>query len=87
MVNSVLAVDREGTVFWSSATGIDRFEPDGTRLSPLPRPTDQAGFLNPLGAAFDSHDNLYVIENDGCKKIDKYTEHRDHLRFGQAKRA
>jgi hypothetical protein len=71
----MLAVDNEGTVFWSSATGIDRFKPDGTRLSPLPGPTDQAGFVNPMGSAFDSQENLYVIENDGCKKIYKYTEH------------
>jgi hypothetical protein len=71
----MLAVDSDGTVFWSSATGIDRFEPDGTRLTPLPGPTDQAGFVNPLGSAFDSYGNFYVIENDACKKIYKYTEH------------
>jgi hypothetical protein len=71
----MLAVDTEGTVFWSSARGIDRFKPDGTRLSPLPGPGDQAGFENPMGATFDAADNLYVVENFGCKKIYKYTEH------------
>jgi len=72
----MVAVDSEGTVFWSSATGIDRFKPDGTRLSPLPAPTDQGGgFLNPMGAAFDAADNLYVVDNFGCKRIYKYTEH------------
>jgi sugar lactone lactonase YvrE len=70
----MLAVDSEGTVFWSSATGIDRFKPDGTRLSPLPPPPDEAAFQNPMGAAFDAQDNLYVVENFGCKKIYKYTE-------------
>ncbi|HXI59133.1 MAG TPA: hypothetical protein VNO55_23865, partial [Polyangia bacterium] len=70
----MLAVDSEGTVFWSSARGIDRFRPDGTRLSPLPGPPDQAAFENPMGAAFDPQDSLYVVENFGCKKIYKYTE-------------
>jgi DNA-binding beta-propeller fold protein YncE len=70
----MLAVDEEGTVFWSSAHGIDRFRPDGTRLRPLPGPNDQPAFENPMGAAFDSYDNLYVVENFGCKKIYKYTE-------------
>jgi hypothetical protein len=71
----MVAVDSEGTVFWSSARGIDRFKPDGTRLSPLPGPPDQSAFGNPMGATFDSHDNLYVADNFGCKKIYKYTEH------------
>jgi DNA-binding beta-propeller fold protein YncE len=70
----MLAVDEEGTVFWSSARGIDRFRPDGTRLRPLPGPNDQPLFENPMGAAFDAYDNLYVVENFGCKKIYKYTE-------------
>jgi DNA-binding beta-propeller fold protein YncE len=71
----MLAVDSEGTVFWSSAHGIDRFKPDGTRLRPLSGPNDQPAFENPMGAAFDPQDNLYVVENFGCKKIYKYTEH------------
>jgi len=65
----MLAVDSEGTFFSSSANGIDRFRPDGTRLSPLPGPNDQPAFENPMGAAFDLQDNLYVVENFGCKKI------------------
>jgi len=71
----MVAVDNEGTVFWSSARGIDRFKPDGRRLSPLPGPPDQEAFENPMGAAFDAQDSLYVVENFGCKKIYKYTEH------------
>jgi hypothetical protein len=71
----MVAVDSEGTVFWSSATGIDRFKPDGTRLSPLPGPPDQTTFGNPMGATFDAHANLYVVDNFDCKKIYKYTEH------------
>ena len=71
----MLAVDSEGTVFWSKAHGIDRFRPDGTKLQALPGPNDQPAFENPMGAAFDAQDSLYVVENFGCKKIYKYTEH------------
>lgn len=70
----MVAVDSEGTVFWSSAHGIDRFKPSGVRLTPLPGPNDQPAFENPMGAAFDPDDSLYVVENFGCKKIYKYTE-------------
>ena len=69
----MLAVDRQGTVYWSSARGIDRFRPNGTRMAPLPGPRDQAAFQNPMGSAFDPQGNLYVVENEGCKKIYKYS--------------
>jgi hypothetical protein len=71
----MVAVDDEGTVFWSKATGIDRFKPNGTGLTALPGPNDQATFGNPMGSAFDSRHSLYVVDNSGCKKIYKYTEH------------
>jgi hypothetical protein len=40
------------------------------------RPNDQETLENPMGAAFDPRDNLYRVENFGCKKIYKYTGHR-----------
>lgn len=50
-----------------------RFRPDGSRQKPLPGPQDRPGFENPMGAAFDGRDNLYVVQDFGCKRIYKYT--------------
>lgn len=71
--NRAVVVDDAGGVYWSHAAGIDKYDAGGVLLGTLPGPPDSPAYGNPLGAAFDSDGNLYILENFGCKKIYKYT--------------
>jgi hypothetical protein len=72
-VNRAIAVDRTGNVYWSHATGINRYDTDGNLLGTLPAPPDKPAYNNPMGTAFDSRGNLYIVDSGDCKKIYKYT--------------
>jgi hypothetical protein len=72
-VNRAVAVDKAGNIYWSHAAGINKYDASGNFLWTLPGPPDKPAYGNPMGAAFDSSGNLYIVDNFDCKKIYKYT--------------
>lgn len=70
--NRAVIVDTAGNVYWSHPNGINKYDSNGNLLGTLPGPPDKPVYENPMGAAFDSTGNLYIVENYGCKKIYKY---------------
>jgi hypothetical protein len=72
-VNRAVIVDNAGNVYWSHANGINKYDASGDLLGTLPGPPDKPVYGNPMGAAFDSKGNLYIVDNFDCKKIYKYT--------------
>jgi len=71
-VNRAVITDDAGNVYWSHADGINKYDASGNLLDTLPGPPDKAAYGNPMGAAFDSKGNLYIVDNFDCKKIYKY---------------
>jgi hypothetical protein len=72
-VNRAVIVDDAGNIYWSHASGINKYDASGNLLGTLPGPPDKPAYGNPMGAAFDSSGNLYIVDNFDCKKIYKYT--------------
>jgi hypothetical protein len=70
-VNTAVAVDDHGYVYWSRAEGMAKYDPSGQLLGLLPAPPDTGAFRGPAGAVFDAQGRLFVL--DGCKKIYRYT--------------
>ncbi len=70
--NRAVVVDHAGNVYWSAKKGINKYDADGRFLETLPGPPDKASYENPMGAAFDSKGNLYIVDNYNCKGIYKY---------------
>ncbi|WP_257448190.1 NHL repeat-containing protein [Archangium lipolyticum] len=71
-VNRAIAVDRAGNVYWSRAEGFVKYDASGAVVGMLPGPPDKPAFGNPMGAAFDRHGNLFVVDNGDCKKVYEY---------------
>jgi hypothetical protein len=71
-VNRAVAVDRAGNVYWSRADGFVKYDASGAVVGMLPGPPDKPAFSNPMGAAFDRHGNLFVVDNGECKKVYEY---------------
>lgn len=72
-VNRAVAVDNNGNIYWSHANGINKYDASGNLLGTFIGPPDKSAYGNPMGAAFDSSGNLYIVDNFDCKKIYKYT--------------
>jgi len=71
--NSAVVVDDEGNVYWSRADGMVKYDASGRLLGRLPGPPDKVIFGGPSAAVFDSHGDLFLVDNAGCKQIYKYT--------------
>ena len=71
-VNRAVIADNTGNVYWSHADGINKYDANGSLLDTLPGPPDKSAYGNPMGAAFDSKGNLYILDNFNCKEIYKY---------------
>jgi hypothetical protein len=77
--SGALIVDKERNVYWSHDNGFNKYDARGNLLGTLPRPPVTPpidfpqGSWGPMGSAFDSKGNLYVVNNWECKTIYKYT--------------
>lgn len=77
--SGALIVDKAGNVYWSHDNGFNKYDARGNLLGTLPLPpvTVPIDFpqssWGPMGSAFDSKGNLYVVNNWECKTIYKYT--------------
>jgi hypothetical protein len=76
--SGALTVDKAGNVYWSHDNGFNKYDARGNLLGTLPLPPvtvpiDFPGSWGPMGSAFDSKGNLYVVNNWECKTIYKYT--------------
>jgi hypothetical protein len=72
-LDDVLAVDKTGNIYWGNALGINKYNSNGNLLGTLPGPPDRQSLSFILGGVFDSKGNLYLVDNDGCQAIYKYT--------------
>ena len=82
-VNDAVIVDKDRNVYWSHENGFNKYDARGNLLGILPLPPvvipppiDYPTYTyhwNPMGSAFDSKGNLYVVNNWECKTIYKYT--------------
>ena len=77
--NRALIVDKTMNVYWSHNKGFNKYNARGKLLGTLPLPLITIPFdypqdsWGPMGLAFDSKGNLYVVHNWECKTIYKYT--------------
>lgn len=76
--SGALIVDKTGNVYWSHDKGFNKYDARGNLLGTLPLPPvtvpiDFPGSWGPMGSAFDSKGNLYVVNNWECKTIYKYS--------------
>lgn len=77
--SSALIVDKARNVYWSHDNGFNKYDARGNLLGTLPLPPVTSpidfprGSWGPMGSAFDSKGNLYVVNNWECKTIYKYT--------------